>query len=125
MADKRLLQVAAVLNVLVGLGAMVQPARFYHLAYSYDGPIDGAWLQLHVGFWFLIALFGAGYWLAARDPVHNRGILVLGVIGKVSFALYWIAQVAVWRANAFLLPAALGDLALAALFVRHLRRHRV
>ena len=30
-----------------------------------------------------IALFGYGYWMVSRDPVAHRGIIILGIIGKL------------------------------------------
>jgi hypothetical protein len=123
MTDKRFFEIAAGWNLVAATGVMIQPGLFYKLAYGYEGPIDGVWLQLHIGFWFLIGLFGVGYGLVGRDPVHHRGTLVLGVIGKTGFALFWIAQVALWRGTLLLLPGALGDLVFAGLFVRWLRRH--
>jgi hypothetical protein len=123
MRGTRLFEIAAAWNIVAALGAMAQPALFYRLAFSYEGPIDPVWLQMHLGFWFLIALFGIGYGAVGRDPEHNRGILVLGVIGKTGFGLYWIAQFVAWRASSLLALGATGDLVFAALFVRWLRRN--
>jgi hypothetical protein len=123
MRGTRLFEVAAAWNIVAGLGAMSEPALFYRLAYAYEGPIDAVWLQMHYGFWFLIVLFGVGYGMVGRDPEHNRGILVLGVLGKTAFALFWIAQFLVWRATAVLALGAVGDLVFTGLFVRWLRRH--
>jgi hypothetical protein len=122
MRRTRLFEAAAAWNLIAGVGAMAQPALFYRLAYAYDGPIDAVWLQMHFGFWFLIVLFGIGYGMVGRDPEHNRGILVLGVVGKTGFALFWIAQFLAWRASALLALGAVGDLAFAVLFVQWLRR---
>jgi hypothetical protein len=104
---------------------MAQPGLFYRLAYAYDGPIDPVWLQMHVGFWFLIVVFGIGYGMVGHDPEHNRGILVLGVIGKLGFVMFWLAQILAWRGTLWLVPGAIGDLVFAGLFLRWLRRHPV
>jgi hypothetical protein len=125
MRRTRLFEVAAAWNVVAGAGAVAQPALYYRLAYAYDGPIDAVWLQMHVGFWFLIVLFGVGYARVGRDPKHNRGVLVLGVLGKTAFALFWIAQFVAWRATTLLALGAVGDLVFAGLFARWLLRHPV
>jgi hypothetical protein len=125
MTDKRFFQIAAGWNFAASLGALAQPALFYRLAYAYDGPIDGVWLQIHVALWFLIALFGLGYGLAGYDPVHYRGAVVLGVIGKVAFGLFWIGAFIAGRVTVLLLAGAVGDLVFAALFVRWLRKHPI
>lgn len=122
MRAKRLFQVAAAWNIVAGIAAMVQPALFYRLAYAYDGPIDAIWLQMHIGFWLLIVLLGVGYVLVGRDPEHNRGIVVLGAMGKTVFALFWMAQFVAWRATPLLALGAAGDLVFAGLFVGWLRR---
>ena len=125
MRGPRLFQIAAAWNIVAGAAAMAQPALFYRLAYAYDRPIDPVWLQMHIGFWFLIVLFGIGYGLVGHDPEHNRGILVLGVIGKLGFVVFWLVQIAAWRGTAWLVPGAVGDLVFAGLFLRWLRQHPV
>ena len=42
-----------------------------------DGPFDQVALMA-------IALFGLGYWMVARNPDANRGIVLLGLIGKLA-----------------------------------------
>jgi small multidrug resistance pump len=68
---------------------------FYHESYELLGvekPELVMPLQL-VG--ILVALFGVGYWLVARNPIENRNLLVLGfwskALGSV-LALYTVAD---------------------------------
>jgi hypothetical protein len=124
MSDKRFFAIAAAWNGIAGVAALARPALFYEIFYGYDGPLDGVWLAMHACFWFLILLFGAGYAMVGRDPVHYRGVAVLGAVGKIAFGLAWIGQVVAWRAKPALLPGAVGDLVFAALFLRWLRRTR-
>lgn len=72
----------------------------------------------------LIVVLGIGYAMVARDPVANRSILWLGVIGKAPIPLLvWQGGgAAVLSSPAFLLS--LGDLAFAALFLIYLARRR-
>jgi hypothetical protein len=122
VTDRRFFRIAAAWNLLAAGGAMLQPALVYRMDYGYDGPIEGIWLQLHYGFWLCVAVFGVGYALVAADPTKNRGIVVMGVVGKTAIALYWTAQFLLWRGTIVLLAGALGDLAFAGLFLRWLRR---
>jgi hypothetical protein len=68
---------------------------FYHESYELLGvekPELVMPLQL-VG--ILVALFGVGYWLVARNPIENRNLLVLGfwskALGSV-LALFTVAE---------------------------------
>jgi hypothetical protein len=69
-----------------------------------------------------IALFGYGYWMVSRDPVGHRGIIVLGVIGKlgvvaVMFGHYFFGT----DMNLRQASLALVDLTYAVIFVRALK----
>jgi len=69
-----------------------------------------------------IALFGYGYWMVSRDPVAHRGIIVLGIIGKLGvvvilFGHYFFGT----SVNLRQASLALGDLAYAAIFIRLLK----
>jgi hypothetical protein len=69
-----------------------------------------------------IALFGYGYWMAAGDPVGNRGIILLGAIGKVGVvAILFGHHFLVGDVNLRLALLALGDALYAVLFIRLLR----
>ena len=67
-----------------------------------------------------IVLFGIGYWWAGNDPLLNRPLIRLGMIGKLLVvALVWLA-VAGGQANWRLGALASGDLVYAILFARYL-----
>lgn len=68
-----------------------------------------------------IFIFGCGYWMVPRDPAGYRGIVVLGLIGKIgvvaiAFSHYFFGDV-----NFNLAGLTLGDLVFAAFFFRYLR----
>ena len=82
----------------------------------------------HVGLG-AIALFGIGYWMVASAPEQNRGIVQLGLLGKV---LAIAVVVGHYIAGNVSLPLALvvsGDIVFAVLFARYLvgtrEAHRV
>jgi hypothetical protein len=84
-------------------------------------PSDTAFEHLGLG---AIALFGLGYWLVASAPEQNRGIVQLGLLGKV---LAIVLVVGHYVAGNVSLPLALvvsGDAVFAVLFARYLATTR-
>lgn len=77
---------AAVWNLLAGLPGLIDPqgslARF-----GMSLPAAADPLVRMIG--LIVATFGIGYALVARDPPGNRGIVIIGVIGKLgTFAIF-------------------------------------
>lgn len=71
-----------------------------------------------------VALFGYGYWLVARDPARNDGIIILGIIGKVLvFGLFMADAIAGRIQFAVALPTSI-DALFAILFVEFLLSRR-
>jgi hypothetical protein len=65
-----------------------------------------------------IGLFGIGYWMAARDFAANRGIVVLGAIGKVCVvAIFFGHYLMVGDVNLAQALPTLGDAAYVILFL--------
>lgn len=76
---RNLLRFAGCYNLLVGLNLVV----FYHEMFKFFGlpkPSLIMYVQL-VG--VLVALFGVGYLMAAKNPLLNRNLLVLGFLSKL------------------------------------------
>ena len=87
---KRLLWFVGGYNILAGVNMLC----FYHESYKEMGvakPQLNLPIQL-VG--VLVALFGVGYWLVARNPVENRNILALGFWSKLLGSVLGIYYVA-------------------------------
>lgn len=71
----------------------------------------------------MVLVFGLGYHMVYRDMYANRGIVVLGVIGKLAFAvifLTWILAIP-GRVPWLFSIAAVGDLYFVVRFVMFLR----
>ena len=111
---------AAVFNVAVGLPLLIAPEA---MLASLGQAVPDDLLMTRLAS-LLIVVLGIGYAMVARDPVANRSILWLGVIGKAPIPLLvWQGGgAAVLSSPAFLLS--LGDLAFAALFLIYLARRR-
>ncbi|HRD47497.1 MAG TPA: hypothetical protein PLF78_13560 [Caulobacter sp.] len=111
---------AALFNFAVGLPMLLAPEA---MLAGVGQPIPEDLLTTRMAS-LLIVVLGIGYAMVARDPVANRPILWLGVIGKAPIPLLvWLSGGATaLQSTAFLLS--LGDLAFAALFLTYLLRSR-
>lgn len=112
--------VAALFNFAVGLPMLLAPEA---MLASLGQPVPDDLLMTRLAS-LLIVVLGIGYAMVARDPVANRPILWLGVIGKAPIPLLvWLSGgAAALSSSAFLLS--LGDLAFATLFLLYLLTHR-
>ena len=117
-----LFSIAAAFNFLAAMPFLVAPQQFARLIGMQPVPTDLAFPHLVA---VLVLAFGWGYWRISRDPVANRPLIHLGIVGKslvvLSVWLDWLAGNTNW-------PLALivgGDAVFVVLFVDYLRRHTV
>jgi hypothetical protein len=115
---RALFVVAALYNLAVGGAMLAQPAQI-GAQLGVEGA-GGAYMILMAG--LLIAMFGIGYAIVARDPAGNRGIVWIGAIGKAG-----AAGIAALQHSAGLIPfnsfaLGMGDLVFVALFALFLWR---
>ena len=110
---------AAAFNFIAGTAFLVAMPQLAKLIGMYPLPSDP--LFAHFGAVLAIS-FGWGYWLIARDPVVNRPIIQVGIVGKslvvLSVFFDWMSGNTNW-------PFALlvsGDVVFALLFLDYLRR---
>ena len=70
----------------------------------------------------LFMTFGVGYYLAYRDMYLNKNIILIGLIGKVAFAVDFIINMLIYRGQipAFFWIPTIGDLVFAAIFASFL-----
>ena len=117
---KILFVIAALFNFAVGLPMLLAPEA---MLTSLGQPVPDDLLMTRLAS-LLIVVLGIGYGMVARDPVANRPILWLGVLGKAPIpALVWLSGgAAALASSAFVLS--LGDLAFAALFLTFLLTYR-
>lgn len=108
--------VAAAFNFAVGGSLLLATER---VAQQMPGAHDLYDLQF-AG--LMIAVFGVGYAMVARDPAGNRGIVWIGALGKLGVValstMYLLADAFPMRTYAL----ALGDLLFVALFALFLWR---
>ncbi len=70
----------------------------------------------------LVLAFGWGYWRISRDPVANRPIIHMGIVGKSLVVAAVFYDWAVGNTNWPFPLLVCGDAVFAALFVNYLRR---
>jgi small multidrug resistance pump len=116
------LWVAGAYNVLLGLNMVVLPEGGFE-PLGMRQPDLLLFVQL-VG--LLVAVFGIGYFMVARWPLENRGVLLLGLIGKALVAILGLAYVALGKVPpVYLFVVLFSDVIYLAPFViilRHLQR---
>jgi hypothetical protein len=115
---RRLFSIAAAYNFLASAPAVIASTPAGKLL-GMAPPVDP--MNSHLAL-VLVLTFGWGYWRISRDPVANRSIIVLGMVGKSLVALVgwfdWLGG----HANSFFALAVTGDAIFAALFFDYLRR---
>jgi hypothetical protein len=116
---KVLFSLAAAFNWLAGTPLIVAPQQFARLIGMQPVPTNLAFPHL-VG--ALVHAFGWGYWRVARDPVANRSIIHVGILGRslvvLAVCFDWLAGNTNWP----LARVVSGDAVFAALFLDYLRQ---
>lgn len=81
----RVLRAAAVYNLTYGAFMMAAPGALF--AWTDMPPQSPVTLLLWQGVGALIAVWGVGYWLAARSPLVLWPITLMGLLGKAAVVL--------------------------------------
>ncbi len=115
---RALFAAATIVNLTVG-GAMIAAPSAVADRLSVSGP-GAPYAMIMIG--CMIAVFGVGYAIVTRDPPRNRGIVWLGVIGKLC-----VPALAIYEFNEGVIPqnmmlASMGDGVFALLFLVFLMR---
>ena len=115
---RRLFTIAAAYNFICSVPGFLSTtpfARHLGLTPAVD-PTD-----VHIAL-VLVVTFGWGYWKIAQDPVVNRPIIVMGIIGKILVALVGYLDWVAGHASGTVALVVTGDAIFAALFFQYLRR---
>jgi hypothetical protein len=115
---KKMFLVGAIWNVVGGAVIVLATGWIFagdHLSPPKPWVYYYAWIALFV-------TFGIGYYLVYRDMYGNKNIIVLGIIGKLSFSVIFITGMLAEPGTIprfFLIPV-IGDLVFVVLFWRFL-----
>ena len=77
--DKRILQLAAIYNLIWGAWVVLFPNHFFHLVGM--EPLNHPMVWQGMG--MVIGVYGLGYWWASYDPVRHWPIIAVGFLGKI------------------------------------------
>ena len=120
-----LFYVAALWNVSAAGVALFAPEyhaqTFYGSTASALDPVSVVDTQI---FWVSVLFFGVGYWIVARNPAKNHGLILIAALGKAFVGIRWISAYVDGIAMSFALVGAIGDLIFAGLFALFLLRAR-
>ena len=118
-----LFYVAALWNLAAAGVALCAPAYHARVFFGSDQGLasPGAAMNTQI-LWVSVAFFGVGYWLVARDPSKNHGLVLIATLGKTSTAILWFAGFLMGTVTSFALLGAAGDLIFAAFFAYFLLR---
>ena len=120
-----LFYLAAFWNISAALVALAAPEyhaqTLFGTADSVGDPVSAVDTQI---FWVSVLFFGVGYWLVARDPSKNHGLVFIAAWGKAFVSVRWIWAYSQGVMTSFVLVGAVGDLVFAALFALFLMRAR-
>ncbi len=83
----------------------------------YFAPVPHPWRLTNIGFVGVALVFQGVYLVIARDPVRFHPMMLLGAVGKLSFAIPAIAFAAAGKAEPFLAIFGAADVAMAAVFL--------
>ncbi len=118
-AWRKFFRASALWNLSGAIPSILFPALNMSLFYGVE-TTDYYTLFLNRGLWFAILFFGVGYAIISTDPAKHWGIIVMGIIGKVTIAVMWFYLVFTCKATAAAFFAAFGDSCFTVLFVVYL-----
>jgi hypothetical protein len=115
---RRMFLVASVWNI----GGGVVIASFGGLIFSRVGlslPEPPAYFHSWIA---LFMVFGVGYYMVYRDMYSNKNIVILGILGKLGFAIIFAYNMIAYpnKIPLFFLAPLIGDLVFVALFLAFL-----
>lgn len=76
---KRILQLAAIYNLIWGAWVVLSPDHFFELVGMQ--PVNHPVIWQGMG--MVIGVYGIGYWLASYDAVRHWPIVAVGFLGKI------------------------------------------
>lgn len=110
-------RLAALFNVAVGTPLWIAPVALSKLFGLEPIPTDILYTDL---FAVLVITFGIGYWRVGADPVRNRTIVEMGIIGKLLVVFVGYQHFLAGTTNLPFAALVTGDLVWALLFLRYL-----
>jgi hypothetical protein len=110
--------VAGIFNVIGGLGIFIFAEALFGTV-DKSPPVPPLYYQAWIA---MFATIGIGYWIVALDLYKNRGMVYIGIIGKLAFAslCFYNAIAYPGQIPPFLIGAAVADVTFVLFFWRFL-----
>ena len=100
--------IAAAYNLFGAAGPLLMPKLFSSLFFVSPPKTLSVVASLHLQFaWVSVLLFGLGYCIVALNPAHNRGIVLLAILGKFYVGILFFLR---WQQGHLQFAAMLGGL---------------
>ncbi len=80
--------------------------------------------SMYLFWWGVVLIFGIGYYFVSRDISKNRGIVWMGVIGKLCFFFFLTYSYLTAKSTILSFLGGMGDLIFTILFLNFLRQTR-
>jgi uncharacterized membrane protein len=113
MSDRfatNLFRLAALWNFVAALFGLFASKLAFELLFGEDAYVgDYHQLWLFRVFWMAVLLFGVGYLLVSLDVTENRGMVWLGILGKIAVFAFVLHAFASDEATVLWLLIAVGD----------------
>jgi hypothetical protein len=117
--------IAAVFNILAAVWSLLTPENTALLMYGSKTALDNPAASINsTAFLVFVIIFGIGYAMVAKDTSKNRGIVWLGIIGKLYVFSAWgfYCKAGLVTPTAFIGTS--GDLIFSILFIIFLYKTR-
>lgn len=103
-------------NLLGAYGGILKPVENLRQYYNVKTD-DFMTITLNRVFWISVLIFSVGYFLIALNPILFYGVIVLGIMGKISISAIWIYLFRIGKAEKVAIISASGDLIFTIFFI--------
>ena len=114
------LKLTAVVNVGAGLAGVFAADLNAHILFGDEVTLEGHLMRFYLIIWTFVGSMGVGYWVAAKNPREQSGLLAAGGIGKLLFVALCIECLASGVGTVMLVAPIIFDAVMAILFLLYL-----
>lgn len=103
-------KMAAIYNFIAAAGFLLLP-DFGSMMFLKKGALENFYAHMFYNFtWAFVFIFGIGYYIVGLDVDKNHGIVLIGIIGKLFFYVYFLYLFTISRSTLFSVAGVTGDL---------------
>ncbi len=83
---EKLFLIGALWNICFATGGLLLPKLINKILFGFKSAAVSGRTAFGLNLtWALVFVFGIGYYIVSRDPEKNRGIVWMGIFGKLAF----------------------------------------